>query len=296
MAIVSGRPGVDELGDAVGALREWQREGAALQLHPGDLGWFWRFGAEATAAAVRTWSRDGDLLAVGLLDGSDLLRLGIAPEAQQDQELARQLVADATDPARGVLPEGEASVESPNGALIHDLLGAAGWALDDPWAILRRDLSGPVEDPELRVDVIAPAQAGVWAAVQRSAFDNPHATDDRWHAMASGVPYLDGRSLVAHDGSGTAVAAVTVWSAGPGRPGIIEPMGVHRDHRGQGYGTSINIAAAAALRQLGSSSAMVATPSDNVGAVTTYASAGFEQQPERRDRRRGAQDLNWVSG
>src|SRR6185295_18943578 len=74
MAIELGRPGVDELGEAVGALRGWQHEGAPMQLHPGDLGWLWRFGAEATAAAVRIWRRDGRVLAVGLLDGPTQLR------------------------------------------------------------------------------------------------------------------------------------------------------------------------------------------------------------------------------
>ena len=58
MAIVLDKPGVDALSNAVGALQEWQYDGAPMQLHPGDLGWFWRFGAEATAAAVRTWTRD----------------------------------------------------------------------------------------------------------------------------------------------------------------------------------------------------------------------------------------------
>lgn len=54
-----GIPGVDELGDVVRSLREWQHDEAPMQLHPGDLGWFWRLGAEATARAVRTWTRDG---------------------------------------------------------------------------------------------------------------------------------------------------------------------------------------------------------------------------------------------
>jgi ribosomal protein S18 acetylase RimI-like enzyme len=65
-------------------------------------------------------------------------------------------------------------------------------------------------------------------------------------------------------------------------------MGVHRDHRGLGYGTAITVAAAAALRELGSSSAVVCTTSSNVGAVATYRSAGFQQLPERRDLCRGA--------
>ncbi len=49
----------DGLSEVVGVLREWQYDGAPMQLHPGDMGWYWRFGAEATAAAVRTWSQDG---------------------------------------------------------------------------------------------------------------------------------------------------------------------------------------------------------------------------------------------
>ena len=73
-------PGVGGLGEVVRVLREWQYDGAAVQLHPGDLGWFWRFGDEATAAATRTWSRDGEILAVGMLDEPELLRLAIAPE------------------------------------------------------------------------------------------------------------------------------------------------------------------------------------------------------------------------
>jgi hypothetical protein len=81
MTIVLGMPGVDGLSEAVGVLREWQCDAAPMQLHPGDLGWFWRFGAEATAAAVRTWSRDGQILAVGLLDDPKVLRLTIAPDA-----------------------------------------------------------------------------------------------------------------------------------------------------------------------------------------------------------------------
>ncbi len=286
MAIALGKPAVDELSDAVRVLREWQYEGAPMQLHPGDLGWFWRFGAEATAAAVRTWSRDGQILAVGLLDDATLLRLTIAPEAQRDEELARQLAQDMTKPERGVLVQGTVYVEAPLGVLVQDLLSEAGWNADEPWTPLRRDLSEPVKDPGVRIEVVGPEQAQVRAAVQRASFDRSTFTAERWHAMAAGLPYADARCLVGYDDRGNAVAAVTVWSAGPGRPGLLEPMGVHREHRGHGYGKAISIAAAAALRELGSSSAMVCTASSNVAAVATYKSAGFQPLPERRDKRR----------
>jgi ribosomal protein S18 acetylase RimI-like enzyme len=284
MATVLGRPGVDGLSEPVCVLREWQHEGAPMQLHPGDLGWFWRFGAEATAAAMWTWSRDGQILAVGLLDGPGLVRLTVAPDAEQDEELARQLVDDLTEPERGVLGQGKAYVELPAGALVQDLLGQHGWNAGEPWTPLRHDLAEPVPDPGVRVEVIGPEGAAERTAVQRAAFDSSTFTDERWRAMAAGLPYADARCLVAYDDRDRAVAAVTVWSAGPGKPGLLEPMGVHRDHRGHGFGKAITVAAAAALRELGSSSAIVCTPSSNSGGVATYRSAGFQERPEVRDR------------
>ncbi|RMI44970.1 N-acetyltransferase [Actinomadura harenae] len=285
MAIVLGKPGVDGLSKAVDVLREWQHDGAPWQLHPGDLGWFWRFGAGATAAAVRTWSRDGRILAVGLLDDPEgnLLRLAIAPAAQRDEELAQQLVQDMTEPERGVLIAGRVCVEAPRDALVQDLLLADGWKPDEPWTPLRLDLTEPVKDPGMRIADIGPEHAHVFAAVLRASFDRSTFTDERWHAMAAGLPFATARCLVAYDDQDNAVAAVTVWSAGPGQPGLLEPMGVHREHRGHGYGKAITLAAAAALQELGSSSALVYTPSSNVGAVATYRSAGFQRLPEIRD-------------
>ena len=286
MTVIISKPGTDDLGDVVDALREWQDDTAPVQLHPGDVGWYWRFGAQQTAAAVRTWSREGRVLAVGLLDGARLLRLGMAPDARQDEELARQLVADVTQPEHGVLPGGEVNVEAPAGALVNDLLADEGWGVDEPWAPLLRDLTDPVEDAGVRVEVVGPDRVSERTALQRVSFDGSTFTDERWHAMAAGPLYGDARCLVAYDEAGEAVGTVTVWSAGPGRPGLIEPLGVHPDHRGHGYGRAITVAGAATLRDLGSSSALVITESSRAPAVATYLSAGFERLPERQDRLR----------
>lgn len=271
------------LSEVARVLREWQYDGAPVQLHPGDLGWYWRFGAETAAAAVRTWRRDGMLLAVGLLDGAGLLRLAIAPDAEHDEPLARQMVADVTRPERGVLPEGNVSIEARWSAAFQRLLADDGWRAGEPWTPLARDLTEPVEECGVRVEVVGSERAGVRVAVQRAAFDNSTFTVERWHRMAAGPSYADARCLVAYDELGTAVAAATVWSAGRGKPGLLEPMGVHRDHRGHGYGTAITVAAAAALRDMGSSSVIVCTASSNVGAVATYKSAGFQQHAEVPD-------------
>jgi GNAT superfamily N-acetyltransferase len=279
-------PAVGELSDVVRVLREWQHTDAPMQLHPGDLGWFWRFGAEQTAAAVRTWSLAGQIVAVGLLDSPKVLRLTIAPEVQRAERVAQQVVADVAEPERGVLPAGKAAVEAPDGTRVQDLLSEVGWSIDEPWTPLCRDLTEPVKGADMRIEVVGPQQARAYAAVHRSSFGSPRFTEELWRAMAAGLPYADARCLLAYDDQGTPVAEVTVWSAGPGKPGLLEPMGVHAEHRGRGYGKAICLAAAAALQGLGSSSAIVCTPSANARAVATYESAGFTPLPQRRDRSR----------
>ncbi|WP_109472781.1 GNAT family N-acetyltransferase [Ornithinimicrobium cavernae] len=291
MATHLGSPDVEDLAGVVAVLREWQDDGTPFQLHPGDLGWFWRYGAGATAAAVRTWRRGGQTLAVGLLDGADLLRVAIAPEAHQDDELAAQLVADLSSTEHGVLPPGKVALEVPPGALLHRALVDAGWSTDEPWTPLRRGLEEPVEDPALRIEEVGPERAPAWAAVHRLAFGGSLTEEvvlARWHAMSAGQPFADARCLLAHDEDDNAVAAVIVWSAGPGRPGLIEPLGTHPEHRGHGYGRAVTLAGAAALRELGSSAVLVATPSANQAAVAAYRSAGFDSLPERLDLSRDA--------
>lgn len=284
MAVIISKPGTDDLSEVLDVLREWQNDAAPVQLHPGDVGWFWRFGTQRATEALRAWSRDGRVLAVGLLDGAKILRLTTAPDVRRDEELARQLVTDLTRPEHGVLPEGAVNVEAPSDALVYDLLADEGWGTDAPFTPLLRDLTDPVEDVGVRVEVVGADRVSERTAVQRASFDGSTFTDERWHAMAAGPLYADARCLLGYDDAGEALGAITVWSAGPGKPGLIEPLGVYPRHRGRGYGIALTVAGAAALRELGSSSALVVT--SRPAAVTTYMSAGFERLPERLDRRR----------
>src|SRR4051812_3164940 len=42
-------PAAADLAPILESLAAWQRDDGPFQLHPGDLGWHWRFGAEQTA-------------------------------------------------------------------------------------------------------------------------------------------------------------------------------------------------------------------------------------------------------
>ena len=44
-------PDVAELDEVVDALTGWQSDALPMQLHPGDLGWFWQFGSDRMAGA-----------------------------------------------------------------------------------------------------------------------------------------------------------------------------------------------------------------------------------------------------
>ena len=290
LSLQTGVPAV--LDEVIEAVARMQMEGSPVQLHPGDLGWASRFGVDALASSLRVWRRGPEIVAVGMVDTNDgLIRMAISPMVDDDAGVAERLVADLSDPARGVLPSGRAQVEARAGAAIRRLLQHSNWVPDEAWTPLRRNLSRDVEDcgmevAMLDVEHIDDRLVRDRVTVGRASFENSTFTIDRWHAMAASPTYRRGRCLIAYDSQGAAVAATTVWSAGVGKPGLIEPLGVHRDHRGLGFGRAITIAAAATLRDMGSSSVTVCTPSANVRAVAAYASAGFEELPAVTDFRR----------
>lgn len=288
MTTTLATPRPDDLPAVVATLATWQRDGLPVQLHPGDLGWAWQVGAAALAPRVRTWHDGGGrLAAVGFLDGDGLVRLGLDPERDDDEALASAVAADLADPGRGVLPDAAAAVEARLGAALHARLVTRGWVDDEPWTPLVLDLAAAAEAPSsIRVEVVGPELVDVCVAVHTSGFERSRFTAQRWRTTAAGPAFADARCLLAHEEAGDAVATAIVWSAGAGRPGLIEPLSVSRDHRGRGHGRALTVAAAAHLRELGASSMIVATPSANVGAVATYRSAGMRELPQVRDLRR----------
>jgi GNAT superfamily N-acetyltransferase len=319
-------PSVPELLLAADALASWQRDDAPLQLHPGDLGWHSVSGLPATAAATRIWEQ-GDLpVAVGLLDGPDLMRLAFAPGAEDDEALARRISGDLADPAHCILDEGPGAVEARGASALTRTLAADGWEKGELWTPLRMDL-GPMPDmsdalasadvvdpqsaPDFSEDEPAPNPSAAsapstppapsarltpveeWAGIHFSAFRRrePSPAELRrrargWATMAASPLASSSLTLLGRDDDDTAVAIATVWSAGAGRPGLLEPVAVHPDHRGRGFGRGITLSAVHALRAMGASSALVCTPSSLSGAVPTYLSAGFRVDDEIADMQR----------
>ena len=242
-------PSTDDLAGLVAHLAAWQRDDAPLQLHPGDLGWQQRLGADALARSLRAWEQDDGLVALGMLDGP-VLRIAMDPDRQRDGDLAAALADDLDDADRGALPGDDGSVEIPTGAALDGVLAGRGWSPDEVWQPLRRDLSQPILPlaEGLRIDLVDETLVDERVAVHRASFDGGSFDAAAWHAMAEGPAYADARCLLLRDGDDTVVAGATVWSAGEGRPGLLEPLGAHREHRGRGLGRAVSVASALVLR------------------------------------------------
>lgn len=279
---------IDVLPEVIDAVSSWQ-DGQSGQVHPGDLGWNSAFSAPSLADDLRLWRRDGRLVAIGMVDSdSAMIRMSIDPQVDEDEGIAAQVLDDLSDADRGVLPADRGSVEARSGTAFRTLLADRGWLPGEPWTPLRRELAKPVEDcglPIVTLDASTTDERLIRdrVSVQRASFAASTFTIERWHAMAASPAYRNACCLVAYDADEHAVAAATVWSAGQGKAGHIEPLGAHHEYRGHGYGRAITLAAASQLAAMGASSVLVCTPASNVGAVAAYQSAGFERLPDVAD-------------
>ena len=266
-------------------LSAWQADPWAGHLHPGDVGWRTLVGAAGTADALRVWAEGARPVAVGLLDDG-VLRLALDPALTDDDAVAAAM-ADTLEDLRPEMFAGDgALVEARGAGALRRRPQSDGWMEDEPWSPLvldlSRELSPHAVSAGLRIERVGPEAAEQWTGVHWSAFmGTPFEGDDRdlfvqrWVSMTTGPLAEWAQSLIGYDSQGCPVAVVTVWTAGRGRPGLIEPMGVHREHQGHGYGTAITVAGALALQQAGASSAVVAAEGSNPAAIATYRAAGF---------------------
>jgi GNAT superfamily N-acetyltransferase len=261
----------------VDCLHSWIPEGCyAAVLHAGDVGWQLRLDDDVVESSL-TVIRDGvDIVAVAIADGPSLLRPAIRPDRVHDLAIA-ELLADNVEAAPRTE---EAWCEAPSGSALRSVLSARGWRLDpDPWAVLYKPLAavdGEYADPltgPLRND----NDIADRVEVQRSAFTGSTFTVPRWHQMASGPGYDPSLDLLRRDITGVPVAAATGWSAGTGRSGILEPVGVHADFGGRGHGKAVSMAVIGALARAGASGVTVHTPVSNSAAVRTYEGCGLRQ-------------------
>lgn len=130
-------PDIAGLRRAAEALRAWQADRAPMQLHPGDLGFHWRDGTERTASDLRVWSRGERVVAVGLLDAPQLLRMAVSPDLQSDDEIIERVLTDIEGPERGVLDAGVCTPSANVGAVA--TYASAGFERSPDARDLRRD-------------------------------------------------------------------------------------------------------------------------------------------------------------
>lgn len=289
MQVSMSIPDVTDLPTVIETLSSWQEDNLPVQLHPGDIGWHSLRGPEATAADLRVWSVDETILAIGMFDGPHLLRLALSSTVTGDKEFAHVLGNDLIpSPHPGaVFSVGERFIEARGARALDDYLATLGWSPGELWTPLRfdfntlsTDLDALLDELDLHVEEVRSDAVRDWLVVHRSGFHKtPYKGGElkeairRFKAMVS-ANLVESRHLVAYD-SETIIGVVSVWSAGRGRPGLLEPLAIHPEHRGQGYGKQLVTAAMKHLEQMGASSGLVCTNTSNCNAIHAYVSAGF---------------------
>jgi ribosomal protein S18 acetylase RimI-like enzyme len=264
-----------QLDQLIETLRAWELPGGyPLGLHVGDVGWHARLPDDKLDGTVRVLKRDGDVVAAGLFEPG-LARPRLAPGYETNPDVCSAL-ADEIETDRGEQVWSDAAP----GSLLRTALSARGWTLDlEPWVALYRPLSA--SDADLDDALVRPVR-GMQdvtdrVAVQRAAFEGSTFTIEAWHRMSATAAYDRALDLLARDSDGVPVAAATAWAAGPGRSGILEPVGSHAEHRGGGHGRRVVLAALGALARAGASGVTVHTPADNQVAVAAYESCGLRR-------------------
>ncbi|MFF5877948.1 GNAT family N-acetyltransferase [Streptomyces californicus] len=243
-------------------------------LHPGDVGWLLRHsdatvhlwvdarGVGRTDPRIDPRHNAAAPVAVGFLDGP-VLRVTGAP----DTDLGA-VVADAED----LLVRGNARTDG---------LPVPGWRprTEEP----RLVFSWTPRPVATRALPVEESDAADRVRVHRSAFTGSTFALKHWETMrASPAGHLAVETLV-RTPDGDAAATATGWFAGPGRCGLLEPVGTHADHRGRGYGRDAVLGACAALADRGASAVAVLTPAANEAAAALYRSAGFTLVRENHD-------------
>ena len=294
--IVAATPGIEDLPRLLEVLSSWQIDPWVGHLHPGDIGWHSMVGTDRLMSDLRLWGSTGaDPLAIAMVDG-EVIRFAMDPGAVDDPSLAAVIARDLTHPETGIAREQGAVIEARGARALRSHLLEDGWGEDDPWTPLSLDLAAaqlPPTDGEaapLRVHPAQPEDARAWTAVHWSAFrgvdldeETHQVFTERWATMCTGPLAAFGHHLMGHDRRGAPAAVLSVWSAGAGRPALIEPLGVHRGHQGSGHGLAITTAAARHLHLQGASSAVVVAENSNEAAMRTYRAAGFTAHEAVRD-------------
>lgn len=248
--------------------------GAVVGLHVGDLGWHLRMDDRDLDGTVVAVLVDGQLVAAGLYE-PDGVRLAIRPDRVNDRVVA-EAIADLAETTAAE----DAFADVPTSPLVDDILRDRGWRTDPhAWAILYRPLTAadaePAEPPGVTT-LKTEQDVADRVAVQFAAFTGSTFTVARWHQMASSPAHDPALEFLARTAEDEPAAGATAWSAGPGRAGILEPVGTHPDHRRQGHGRAVSLAAVAALARAGASGVGVQTPEANTAAVATYLDCGLE--------------------
>ena len=265
--------GRDDVAPLIEAMSAWDVQGTYVSgLSAGDVGWQLRNPDELVDGSIHGWWDGEELLAAALLEEGWSARPRLAPFRARSREVAEAVRLEVE-----AMTGEQVWCDADHGTAMRHVLLQAGWQTDpEPWVCLHRDVAGdPAYEPPAGVTVLR-GHEDVEGRVdaQRHGFEKSTFDVASWHRMAAGPGFRPELDLVLHV-DGVACAVATAWLSPQGGTSVLEPVAVHRDHRGRGLGRAVVRAAADACRRAGATGVSVCTPASNTVGVAAYLSAGF---------------------
>lgn len=161
------------------------------------------------------------------------------------------------------------------------LLTELGWVREEgpPYVLNRRPLGSlpaPVLPDGYRIRAArGPEEASALAEMHAAAFPGAAWTPGLYRRYMAAPGYAAEREyvVVAHDG--TFAAFTVTWHDPVNHAGLLEPVGVHPDHRRHGLGKAVVLHALHQMKAAGMSHATVANAGINEASRALYKACGF---------------------
>lgn len=258
----------------------WVEDGAASEMHVGDLCWRVFQRSPPDIGSVDLWSDDSGRAQVLTVSGGRVCDFVVRPGRAGLHQASRAL--DWLE--QNGRQQGSTSLRvgrRVNSAPVRALLESRGFALLATGypamsrSIIADTAASPSVPPGYEVRPLGDDELAPRVAAFRAAFADDELSVEAYRALRGCSPYRPQLDIVVVAADGTIAAFATFWLDPENGVVQVEPAGCHPEHRRRGLTRAAILHGLVIASQLGATEALVRASSENPAARALYESCGF---------------------
>ena len=264
-------------------------------VHPGDVSWWLYYPPVGRNLFDQLYfwyepHQPDHLLGWALLGTeSHYMDVFVQPELRETQQAWEMFAWVETTLSERILKTGGTNIRmmwiSERDGLMMDYLSSRGFRVAGADCYFTLQIKDIQHHPQTMPGFIAADMVSVLdkeqrAAASYSAFGSSADWDayvQRYMRFTNSPVYDPHKDIVITTAEGRVAAFCNIWIDSVNRVGLFEPVGVHSDFQGQGFGKLVVKEGIMRMRSLGMEQAIVTTSEDNIPARKLYESVGFHQ-------------------